>query len=193
MILADSPTLTRLEPSHNGMLMTPDEFDVIDDAERGYRYELIHGVLVVSPPAGPFHRRTGDKLGYLLRSYMEGHPQGGCIDDTLPENSVIVGEDRRVCDRAIWVGLGREPDVFRDIPTIAIEIVSESARDRRRDYVDKAREYPAAGVKEYWIIDRFARELTIVLQGGTTQTLPESQPYQSPLLPGFELDLRELL
>ena len=62
-------------------------------------------------------------------------------------------------DRIIWAGLGRQPKPRRDIPTIAIEFVSASKRERRRDYAEKRKEYLAAGVVEYWLFDRFERGL----------------------------------
>ena len=46
------------------------------------------------------------------------------------------------------------------------EVVSDS--DAENDYVTKRREYAAAGVREYWIVDRYRREiLTLVLDGGS--------------------------
>ncbi len=34
-----------------GILMSPDEFDAAADYDESFRYELIHGVLVVTPMA----------------------------------------------------------------------------------------------------------------------------------------------
>ncbi len=45
-----------LGPHWNGAHLTPEEFDACDDWEPGYRYELINGVLIVSPP--PIRRRA---------------------------------------------------------------------------------------------------------------------------------------
>lgn len=39
----------RLAPNSSGVSLTPEEFDAAE-FEEGWRYELIHGVLVVSPP-----------------------------------------------------------------------------------------------------------------------------------------------
>ena len=39
----------RLTRSCNGMLMTPEEFDAVTDYDDRFTYELIHGVLIVSP------------------------------------------------------------------------------------------------------------------------------------------------
>ena len=41
----------RLSLSLAGTHMTPEEFDAVQDCDEAYRYELIHGVLVVTPMA----------------------------------------------------------------------------------------------------------------------------------------------
>ena len=54
----------------------------------------------------------------------------------------------------------------------------------------------AAGVKEYWIIDRFRRIMTVYrkgLGGPTYEIVTETQCYQTALLPGFVLPLSRLL
>jgi len=60
----------------------------------------------------------------------------------------------------ICAGLGRLPDVDRDLPAIAIEHVSEGRRSWNRDYEAKRREC-AAGIAERWVIDRFRRRMTV--------------------------------
>ncbi|HEX8202173.1 MAG TPA: Uma2 family endonuclease, partial [Isosphaeraceae bacterium] len=114
----------------------------------------------------------------------------------LPEQALLATENRRRCDRAIWAGLGRLPDEETDFPTIVVEFVSGRRRDYLRDYEEKLREYVAAGVIEYWIIDRFRRMMTghrTGPEGVTTQVIPESGSYQTDLLPGFVLPLARLL
>jgi Uma2 family endonuclease len=100
-------------------------------------------------------------LGHLFLTYQETHPQGSALDATLPEQTIPTTPNRRRCDRAVWVGLGRIPDEEKDIPVIVIEFVSGSRRDHLRDYEVKLREYITAGVIEYWIIDRFRRIMTV--------------------------------
>lgn len=183
----------RLGPESNGMLMTPEEFDAVADAERGFRYELVHGVVVVTPPPDEAQRGPNEELGYLLRRYKEEHPRGASLDDTLPENYVRVEDDWRIADRVIWCGLGRLPDARKDVPTVAVEFVSVGTRNRRRDYVEKREQYLRRGVKEYWIIDRFRRKMTVVFADGTERAIAENEVYATPLLPGFELPLARLM
>lgn len=184
----------RLSPRSAGMLLTPAEFDRARGVP-GWRYELINGVLVVSPTPSRKERHPNEELGYWLRQYRAGHPRGSALDVTLHEEEIEIGPTRRRLDRAIWCGLGRDPRPG-ETPTIAVEFVSAGKVDQLRDYVVKRGEYRAAGMREYWVIDRFRRSLTVYVFGGPEDEehlIPEGQTYESPLLPGFVLDVKALL
>jgi Uma2 family endonuclease len=170
------------------MLLTPEEFDEITDYEDGFRYELIRGVLVVAPVPSEAEASPNDELGAMLRQYQREHPQGATLDETIPERYVRTSIGRRRADRVVWTRLGRRPDPVADVPAIVAEFVSSSRRDRRRDY--------EAGVVEYWIIDRFTRQMTVFRnapEGLSELVVAEQDTYQTPLLPGFELPLARLL
>ncbi len=196
MSVLEAPVTLKLTPELAGILLSPEEFDAIEDCDELYNYELVHGVLVVAPPPDIGERVPNDQLGYLLRLYQDQHPQGAALNLTVSEHSMRTPDSRRRADRVIWAGLGRLPDTRRDQPTIAIEFVSVSRRDFLRDYVTKRDEYLRVGVQEYWIIDRFRRRMTVV-RGGTEPVteivLSEQETYTTPLLPGFELPLAPLL
>jgi len=81
--------------------MSPEQFDALTDFDERYRYELIHGVLVVTPPPGPTERDPNEELGYLLRDYKKHHPQGSALDKTLMEQEIQPGNDRRRADRVL--------------------------------------------------------------------------------------------
>lgn len=189
-----------LGPRDAGLPMTLDEFEAAD-FEPGHRYELIHGVLVVTPPPLEEERDANEELGHWLRSYQESHPEGKALDLTLPEQNVRTLRQNRRCDRAIWAGLGRRPRVRgpvarRDTPSIVVEFPSSRPADQRRDYDEKKVEYRDINVKEYWIIDRFRRTMTVYRWRGTRwikKTIRGGEVYETPLLPGFELPLDRLL
>jgi Uma2 family endonuclease len=182
-------------PESAGLLMTPGEFDAIQEYDDNYHYELVNGVLIVLPI--PLAQETGpnELLGILLYLYQTD-AKGRTLDLTLPQQYVNTDSGRRLADRLIWAGLGRTPNRKRDVPTIAVEFVSAGRRSQQRDYVDKLKEYMAAGIREYWIIDRFRRTLTVIHnrpKRPRQQVVREKETYESPLLPGFELPLAKLL
>jgi Uma2 family endonuclease len=54
----------------------------------------------------------------------------------------------------------------------------------------------AINIKEYWIIDRFRRIMTIITKRRgriRDQVIKENETYRTTLLPGFELPLTRLL
>lgn len=179
-----------------GLRMSPREFDAIEEFEEGYRFELVDGVVVVSPVPGDGQADPVDILGYLLNTYRFTHPEGSALSKTASERYVRVEDGRRLADRLVWVGFGRRPVSRYDTPTIAIEFVSAGKRNWTRDYETKRDEYAAAGVKEYWIFDRFARTMTIYTasdSGIDTAVLQEDETYRTELLPGFELPVKRIL
>src|SRR5439155_14969545 len=192
IVLPVNPELA-LGPETAGLLMTPEEFDAIEEYDEDYRYELVNGVLVVTPV--PLAEETGpnELLGYLLLGYQENHPQGRALDDTLPQQYVRTRTGRRLADRLIWTGLGRLANVRQDLASIAVEFVSAGRRSRQRDYVDKRRDYQDTGIAEYWIIDRTLTVIYYRSAGAEEGVILENQTYESPLLPGCLLPLRCLL
>ena len=59
----------------NGILMTPAEFDRAE-FEEGWRYELINGVLIVSPIPSNRRNRPQRMARHILLDYQETHPSG---------------------------------------------------------------------------------------------------------------------
>jgi Uma2 family endonuclease len=199
MVTVTTPSVKPFGPRDAGIPLTLSEFEKADYV-KGFRYELIHGVLVVVPPALEEERDANEELGHWLRNYRERHPRGHALDLTLPEHNLrTVGQNRRA-DRVIWAGLGRRPRTRgrpsrRDVPTIIVEFPSSRAADQRRAYQEKKVEYRKIGVREYWIIDRYRRTMTVYYWRGrrwTKQTIGESEVYRTPFLPGFELRVRDL-
>lgn len=183
-----------LGPDSAGSRLTLRAFDHAE-FEEGWRYELIDGVLVVSPFPLEQERDPNEELGRLLRNYREFNPQGTALDRTLPEQTLRTLRNRRRGDRVIWAGLGRRPKRF-ETPTIAVEFVSKGKRDQKRDYEEKRREYMQINVREYWVIDRFQRIMTVFSKHGKTFKkfiIRENQTYTTDLLPGFALSLSVLL
>jgi len=182
-------------PEMAGVSMSPEEFDSATEWNEFYTYELINGVLVVAPAPGVAERGPNELLSRWLGNYQEHHPQGSALDYTVTQQDVRVGENRRRADRVIWAGLGRLPDFDNDVPAIAIEFVSAGLRNWQRDYQLKRKEYHAAGISEYWVIDRFRRQMTVYRRVGSRSvklTIDDDEVYTTSLLPGFELPVAKL-
>ena len=195
MSIATSAEPPPIGPADNGKLMTAEEFDAVTDYDGNYVYELIQGVLVVSPVSEPALRDSNEELGCLLRRHFERNPE--TLHKTIYGEYIRTADSRRRAGRVIWAGLGRVPSPKSDIPTIVVEFVSKIRRDRQRDYVFKGDEYCGLGVSEYWIIDRFQRCLTVFRKTEKSTyeeiTISENESYQTVLLPGFELPLAQIL
>ncbi|MBX2864666.1 MAG: Uma2 family endonuclease [Leptolyngbyaceae cyanobacterium MAG.088] len=95
----------------------------------------------------------------------------------------------------IWVSNERSKQLldetghFMGAPEIAIEVLSQSPKDKERDKKTKLKLYSNQGVLEYWIFDR---ELNVVEiyrreEGQLVKaiTLYDSDTLESPILHGF--------
>jgi Uma2 family endonuclease len=194
--MATVTELPAISPDSAGLMMTAEEFDAIVEYDECFRYELIQGVLIVTPIPLKQEANPNETLGGLLFVYKKYHAMGSSLDQTLPERYLYIGENRRRADRVIWAGLGRRPNPKDDPPTIAVEFVLQGKRNWRRDDITKRTEYLGLGVVEYWIIDHFQRIMTVYqdpTRGSAEVVVAEGETYQTPLLPGFELPLSDLL
>src|SRR2546427_12130222 len=109
MSALEAPVALKLTPELAGILLSPEEFDAVEDCDELYNYELVHGVLIVAPPPAIGEREPNDQLGYLLRFYKAQHPQGAALDLTVPEHLIRTPDSRRRADSVIWTRLGRTP------------------------------------------------------------------------------------
>ncbi len=197
MIAKTRTKLTKIGLHSNGLLMSTKEFDAIDDYDECYRYELIFGVLVVTEIAEITEAAGREHLGYMLFDHYERLRENEPRQmTTLPGRFISTKTSRWLVDRVIWVGNKRLCDLAEETPAIAIDFVTRSRRGRTLDYTIRRKEFAEAGVKEYWIIDRFQRNMTVhklSRKSLPARVISSRENYATNLLPGFVLPLPRIL
>jgi len=175
-------------------LMSVDEWFALPEDEPG---ELIDGRLVEEEVPDPAHELIVTWVTSLLRLWLRG--RAGFVFGSGAK--LKLGEHRgRMPDASAYLPGGSKPPARGPIPVppdIAIEVVSSTPRDMRRDRIEKMSDYAAFKVRFYWLIDPFARLLEIYeleegglyrralgATGGKVETVPGC--------PGLVLDLDEL-
>jgi Uma2 family endonuclease len=186
----------RIGPADHGRAMTLQEFK---DAEEtpGYRYELARGILEVTELPDEPHALIEWFLIGRLQDYERNHLgvfyRVGSSDTTRIWLPGMVSS--RGPDLAIVLPKALKDRYGRRIPSMTIEIVSEGQEARDRDYITKRQKYLAFGLREYWIVDRFARRVTVLLRDGDAwvERIFENDATAKGLtLPGFTIRLSDL-
>jgi len=134
--------MTQLKELHP---VTMAEFVAMEKQEH-LTYELIDGVVMVSPRPAFKHQIISGHIYYELREALNGTNW-----EPLPEVDLIIQEQNFVPDLIVVYDDNLDQMIYYDKPPIiAIEIISPSRASR--DYFVKRRAYQEVGVQEYWIV-----------------------------------------
>lgn len=172
-------------------LLTAEQFGELKTADT-VDYELIEGELIPLSSGTYRHNKIRDLIGHLLWMYFTKHRIGECV----AENDCRITSDTvRRPDLSIYlaelleqIDLDKIPSPFP--PDIAIEVLSpsESAMDIRH----KVRDYLRAGSREVWLVDHSNFEV-MVHTGNGIRVLGATDRIETPLLPGFSVEVNSLL
>jgi len=128
--------------------------------------ELVDGCLEEEEMPDFVHEFLVALMAQLFTNWVI--PLGGIVGGS--EVRLPVGEKRgRKPDLAVYLpGSPRPPrrGPVHAVPDVAVEIVSPSPRDTRRDRVEKLADYAALGVRYYWLVDPELRTVEILELGG---------------------------
>lgn len=173
-------------------LLTYEDYCQIPDD--GNRYEVIEGVLYMSPAPTYRHQRVVVKLTGILDSFVEEYRLGKILVapfDILFSDSTIVQPD------ILFISTERASIITQKnaqgVPDLLIEILSKN--NRRYDEVVKKQLYETYGVQEYWIVDPESDTVRQYrLEGQVLKLAHEFRREQndeliSPVLPGFRCEL----
>jgi Uma2 family endonuclease len=141
------------EPT-TGTTMSLEEWAAMPEDEPG---ELVDGVLTEEEMPGPVHECVVMWIGGEFRIW--GRDRGVLVlgSNAKYRVSSTLG---RMPDLAVYLPGAPRPTrdaLIRVPPSIAVEIITPTPRDERRDRVEKLGEYAAFGVRWYWIVDPHTR------------------------------------
>ena len=141
-----------------------------DDNETDARYELVDGMLV---EMGAEHRLNEKIALWLLTQFLQCVP----IDRIARGTQISVSSPSVTARNPDLMVLTAELDQLltqkkqslitpeMPPPLLVVEVVSpgEPGTDNYdRDYVEKPREYAERGIPEYWIIDPYQHQITVL-------------------------------
>ena len=127
-------------------------------------------------------------------------PQGGVILGSSAKYAVKPPGRGRMADVSGFFPKSRMPPragVITTPPDLAIEVVSPSPRDGRRDRVEKLNEYAAFGIRWCWVVDPALRSLEILELNADRRyvhalDMLDGASEAVPGCPGLRLDLDAL-
>lgn len=170
--------------TYEDYLQTPDDV----------RYELIDGELVPMPSPTFIHQRILMKLVWWFKQVEDAGLGIACaapLDVFFSDTAILQPDILFISNERAHIIT--EANV-RGAPDLAIEILSPS--DPNRDKVRKREIYERHGVNEYWLVDPYERNITVLLlEGDAYQTAgiyTEGDTLTSSTLSGFTLNLADL-
>jgi Uma2 family endonuclease len=142
-----------------GRPLTADDFFAMETPDDGQRYELIDGVLVVSPSPFLPHQWVSTQLILLLAAACPAHLRVfhapldvRLADDTVVEPDLLVVRAEDAAGKRLT-----------GIPLMVGEILSEYHRGN--DLLLKRARYERAGIGLYWIVDPETLQIKVLELG----------------------------
>lgn len=181
---------TRRDTPYRGLRMTADEFLALGESID--RYELVDGVVCMSPSPTYRHQKIITDIAAQIAGFLHGSP----IGEVAVEIDVRLKGDLVYRPDVVYLSkekAARCGDAITVAPDVVVEVISPDSR--RYESETKRRDYEAAGVGEYWLIDPDKRLFTFLVMGagGFEEAKANDTSYNAKLIPGFNLDLRRIL
>lgn len=166
------------------------DLEVLPQSE-GTRYELINGELFVTRSPHRRHQQISGKIFAALDEWSEATGLG----EAILAPGIIPSDTDNVVPDVVWISKRRlavledEAGHLTGFPELIVEVLSPGESNIRRDREAKLKLYSVQGVQEYWIADRFTRQLEIYRrqqgQLALVATLITTDEVTSPLLSDF--------
>ncbi|OCQ98179.1 hypothetical protein BCD64_12750 [Nostoc sp. MBR 210] len=173
-----------------GVRWTIHDIEVLPENE-WTRYEIINGELFVTRTPHHRHQQVCGKTSRQLDIWSESSGLGV----TIISPGLIFSEADSVIPDVVWVSQERlaqiedEAGHLTAAPELVIEVLSPGTQNERRDKEVKLKLYSIHGVREYWILNRFTKQVEVYRREKAqlilVATLIGDDEITSPLLPGF--------
>ena len=166
--------------------------------EDGKRYEIIEGELYMSRSPHYEHQLACSNITEFLGAWSRKTKLGQAVIGP----GVIFADDDDVIPDVAWASRERRDAILADdghfhgAPELVIEVLSFTGSNAKPDREAKLKLYSRRGVEEYWILDWMLRQVDVfrrdVFGLELAATLSSSEALQSPLLPGFSCQVKDI-
>jgi Uma2 family endonuclease len=134
--------------------------------EDGHRYEIVDGVLFMTPAPDIPHQKAVQRLSRHLEVRIEDIGLGQIF--VSPVDVELSPKNVSEPDVVVVLNAGLDKVKRTHIvgsPDLVVEVASPSTR--KRDHTTKRDAYAHAGIKEYWLVDTTTRTIEVLfLQDG---------------------------
>lgn len=187
-----------IEKEKRNRLYSLKEFEELDLPADGNKYELIDGVIKVTPPAGFEHGRIGSKIVKRINLFDPDDKLGVVLEATR----FMVNPGFGPAPDVAFIMVANLPPTSKGAvptkPDLAVEIWSPGDLDTKAHQTEarsKIRRYQVAGVSIVWAINPAAKKVEVYHpdQVEPVQTLGiEDTLSGEDVIPGFTLPVKTL-
>ena len=153
--------------------------------EEGWNYELIDGMVMMSPRPAMKHQRVSSRL---LVHLWDSLKEKDC--EPVQEVELVLEKDRFIPDLMVICNDNLDDTRYEKPPLIAIEIVSPTSGSR--DYITKRRKYEQLGIQEYWIVSPEEKCITVFDFVNQNEEMYCEGTVKSFVLPEIEINLENI-
>ena len=165
-------------------LYTVEEFEQMEKEEH-LTYELIDGVVMMSPRPAKTHQNISGNLYFEMRNALK---HTNC--KPLQEVDLALNHDIIVPDIMVLCNDNMQGTRQITPPLIVVEIVSPSSSGR--DYMLKRLKYQQLGIEEYWIVSPEEKCIWVIHYAEQAEHHYRDGEAKSAVLPELVIDLEQI-
>lgn len=163
-----------------------EQFDNLKHKD-GYKYELMDGLVYMTPRPNYGHQRISGKIFRKLADYFDDKPCEPFIEVELKiKNDILIPDLSVICEK-----ISSQITRYEKAPDLVIEILSPASR--YHDTFSKLYKYETYGVKEYWIVNPEKKSITLYnFSNEINQDYTDSDILKSSAFTALEIKLDDI-